>query len=481
VIIPPIPTGNIHRVQEKSLIGSFRSLAGALLIGLLLNGCELIAPPAALKPPGPDQPLVVALSADPAFQQPATDSEGMNGISRDLTELFAQHLGVKVRFVTVTGRSGPADLVMKNQAHMIATVPIRPDDPTLIYSPPLFETSQVIVQHANALPLDTPEKLAGREIELLPGAPQVRALAALGIKPPPRLVEQGDTNELELLSGIADFRHELVASDELHFNLATNTSPDLAIALKLPEALAYGWAFSPAHPELRQKAAEFIAAIRENGTLRRLYDRYFGHIERLDSQDVGKFLDAVQTRLPALRRHFEEAQTVSGIDWRLLAALAWQESKWEPLATSPTGVRGIMMLTEETADRLGVKNRLDPRESILAGARYLTMLMDELPAEILPPERLWFALAAYNLGMGHLRGGRQFAAGLKKSPNHWADMKDVLPLLARPEYYRRLKSGRARGGETVIMVENVRNYYDILVRLEPRRGLPPLQASLAMQ
>ncbi|MDI6750004.1 MAG: membrane-bound lytic murein transglycosylase MltF [Rhodocyclaceae bacterium] len=468
-------------MREKSLIACLRRLAVTLIFGALLAGCDFVAPLAPLKPPGPRQPLVVALSADPAFAQPAIDSEGLNGFSRDLAERFAQYLGVKVRFVPPPAQGHAAEMVVQQRAHMIATVPIQTKDASLLYSPLLFETPQVIVQHANALPLENAEKLAGREIHLLPGAPQAQTLAALGIEPPPRLVEHRGTNELALIAGIADLRHELVASDELHFDLATNISPDLAIALKLPDRLGYGWAIAPAYPELREKATEFIAAIRQDGTLRRLYDRYFGHIKRLDNQDVAAFLDAAQTRLPALRPFFAEAERITGFDWRLLAALAWQESKWEPLATSPTGVRGIMMLTEETADRLGVKNRLDPRESILAGARYLAMLMDELPDEILPPERLWFALAAYNLGMGHLKGGRHFAPGLKKSPNHWADMKDVLPLLSRPEYYTRLKSGRARGGETVIMVENVRNYYDILVRIEPRRSLSPLQSGLTMQ
>jgi membrane-bound lytic murein transglycosylase F len=69
--------------------------------------------------------------------------------------------------------------------------------------------------------------------------------------------------------------------------------------------------------------------------------------------------------------------------------------------------------------------------------------------------------------MGHLNGARAFAPGLRRDPDDWFDMKQVLPLMARPEYYTRLKSGRARGGEAVILVENVRNYFDVLMRFEP--------------
>ncbi len=480
IIIPFLLSGNSHRVQVNTFFAALR-LAALLIFALLLGSCDKLGHFAELGPPGPNQPLVVILSNDPAFQEPAAETPARDGFGRELVALFASHLGVEVRLITENQRDHSRDALLQNKAHMLAVVPIEGNALGLLFSPALFETPQVIVQHADAMPLDGKEKLGGRKIVLPAGVPQARALMDLGIVPPPRLSELTGKNDLDLLADLAEHRHECVATDELHFDLASLSHPDLEIALKLPHKVAYGFAFSPAHPQLQTQAAEFFAAIRQDGTLKRLYDGYYGHIKRLDGQDVSAFLEAVQSRLPALRRHFEEAERISGIDWRLIAALAWQESHWNALATSPTGVRGIMMLTEETADRLGVKNRLDVRESILAGARYLAMLLEELPDEIHPQERLWFALAAYNLGMGYLRGGRQFASGLKKSPNHWADMKEVLPLLARPEYYTRLKSGRARGGETVIMVENVRSYYDILVSVEPHRQTVPLQTGLTMQ
>ena len=152
--------------------------------------------------------------------------------------------------------------------------------------------------------------------------------------------------------------------------------------------------------------------------------------------------------------------------------MAYQESQWDPAATSFTGVRGMMMLTSDTADRLGVANRLDARESILGGARYLAMLKDDLPAEVPEPDRSWMAAAAYNLGMGHFNGARAIARSLGKDEHAWYDMKAVLPLLSRPKYAARLKSGPARGGEAVVMAENVRSYHDILLRMEPAHAAP---------
>jgi membrane-bound lytic murein transglycosylase F len=170
--------------------------------------------------------------------------------------------------------------------------------------------------------------------------------------------------------------------------------------------------------------------------------------------------------LPRYRPTFKHAQELTGIDWRLIAALGFQESHWDPMATSPTGVRGLMMLTTETADRMGVTDRLDARQNILAGAQYLLDLKERMPSRIREPDRTWLALAAYNIGLGHLEDARILAQRLGKNPDLWVDVKQVLPLLSRYEYYSTLKRGFCRGGEALVLTENTRNYYDILSRYE---------------
>jgi membrane-bound lytic murein transglycosylase F len=155
------------------------------------------------------------------------------------------------------------------------------------------------------------------------------------------------------------------------------------------------------------------------------------------------------------------------MDWRLLAALSYQESQWDPLATSYTNVRGMMMLTGDTADRMKVSNRLDARESILAGAKYLQLLKDQMPDRIPEPDRTWLALAAYNQGFSHLEDARILTKRAGLNPDSWTDVKKWMPLLNRPKYYKTLKHGYARGGEAVILVESIRSYYDMLKRLEP--------------
>ena len=175
-----------------------------------------------------------------------------------------------------------------------------------------------------------------------------------------------------------------------------------------------------------------------------------------------------------------EAQAKSGIEWRLLAAVAYQESQWDPIATSETGVRGLMQLTEETARHLGVVDRLDAKSSAIGAARYLADLKSKLPARIAEPDRTWLALAAFNIGVAHLEDARILAQRQKLNPDLWADVRKVLPLLAEPEYYLGAKYGYARGGMPVAFVGRVRGYYDILLRSESP-GTPRLEARLAVR
>lgn len=443
-----------------------------LLIGvaLLATGCGRLAPPEE------QGELVVGVLDDPVHYQAQGPDGEASGFERDLIFAFAAELKLPARVVLAENPAQLNDLLAKGKIHFAAAAPVSADSP-FRYTTPLREARLLIVQHDDAIPLDELEDLVGHPIAVLGGGPADAALRKLALTTAVTIDAADKGNDIDLLARVADRLSEAVATDSAHFDVATNYFPDLVEAQEIPGKVAYAWAFRVEDESLRAEAESFIGQFRETGQLARLHDRYFGHIKRINTRGTAQFIEDMRRLLPHYRQDFQRAGAVTGIDWRILAALSYQESHWNPLATSPTGVRGMMMLTEETADRMRVGNRLDPRESIMAGARYLADLMDELADEIRQPDRLWLTLAAYNLGMGHLNGARQFAVGMKRDPTSWYEMKTVLPLMARPEYYARLKSGRARGGEAVILVENVRTYYDILARFEPTVS-SPLQTGL---
>ena len=438
-----------------------------LLIALLLTGCERAPPPRLL---GYEElgELRVATRRDSLSYRIADDGEE-TGFEHDLLLELGRYLGVPVKFSIMPGSLDSIMSVTRNNAHLAAAGLVRNDRQQVIWSMPIREVEYVLVGRNTPRRMAGEAELANRRIGVRRGSVPAEALEEIRKRVPSiKLTYPIGGGEAELLERVARGEIDLAASDKVNFNLASNFHPELAIVMPLKIKAEIAWAMPKgADPRFVDEVNAFIARIRKNGLLARLADRHFGHVERLDEDDVTALLQRIQTRLPRYKKYFMEAEQITGVDWRLIASIAYQESQWDPLATSYTGVRGMMMLTAETADRLRISNRLDARESIKGGARYFAMLRDQLAPEVGEPDRTWMAVAAYNLGMGHMNGARAIARRLGKDNTAWLPMKSVLPLMSRPAYAAQLKAGPARGGEAVIMTENVRNYFDILSRFEP--------------
>ncbi|MCK5881127.1 MAG: membrane-bound lytic murein transglycosylase MltF [Sinobacterium sp.] len=206
----------------------------------------------------------------------------------------------------------------------------------------------------------------------------------------------------------------------------------------------------------------FIDASLQDGTVAHLEERYLGHAEDINPLGSMTFFKRVNRRLPHYQDLIERVAKDFKLDWRLLAAIAYQESHWNPNAESPTGVRGMMMLTKKTAADLGIENRLDLSQSLRGGAEYFSNLHKRLPKGIKEPDRTWFALAAYNVGIGHIYDARKITKFHGGNVDHWADVKQYLPLLERKEWYQYTHYGYARGNEPVNYVQNIRHFHDLL-------------------
>ena len=352
----------------------FKSLM-IVLLSLFFAGCGEQAAPLALKRPLPfptpaQHDLIVVTSTGPLTYY-LDDKGAVVGLEHDLIEAFAQELGVGVKYEVVPPDEIEAALDA-GKAHLAAAWLPMPADTREKSTPPILQTSDVLLQHEASLPLDDMGDLRGRTVVVMPGSRQLATLRELQKRMPDlQVIEYKDGDLFSLLESLGKRKFELVAIDSTLTQIAAQFIPSLQATLELDENRPVVWRLGT-HPnaELLARVSAFVERAQRDGTLLKIEDRYFGHVRRLKQADIVSFLGRMETVLPKLKRHFQSAQTVSGIDWRLIAAVAYHESNWDPEATSPTGVRGIMMLTEDTADRLGIGNRLDPRESILGARGY---------------------------------------------------------------------------------------------------------------
>ncbi|AWL12688.1 Membrane-bound lytic murein transglycosylase [Saliniradius amylolyticus] len=287
-------------------------------------------------------------------------------------------------------------------------------------------------------------------------------------------LEWQETTEMdneELLEAVMRGDYDYTVADSNILALMRRRYPGLSIGFTIHSTQPVAWALNQQGDDsLRGALLDYFGQLQDDGRLAALEDKYFGHVRQFNYVDTRLFIKAVENTLPDYRHWFE--QYADDLDWRLLAALSYQESHWDPRAKSPTGVRGIMMLTLPTARDMNVRSRLDAEQNIRGGAQYLRELYRRIPARIEDPDRLWFTLAAYNVGLGHLEDARVLTERQGGNPDLWVDVKQRLPLLRQKKYYRTTRYGYARGDEAVTYVSNIRRYYDTLVWLDEQEVIP---------
>lgn len=390
--------------------------------------------------------------------------QGADGVEYQLASRFAERLGVRLEMISVDSITEILTALHQGRGDLAAAgLSITPERETeLSFAPPYQEVSQKLVFKQG--------KRWPRNIEQLNGELQVmadssHALKLLELKQQYSVLswtETATSTSEDLLAKILDESIDYTIADSNELALNRRFYPELAIGFSIGEPEQLAWAFLKNNDDsLRAEAINFFGEFRRSGELSHLMERNYGHIEDFDYVGTRKFLQAAKNKLPRYSDFFHSAAE-GGIDWRLLAAISYQESHWNPRATSPTGVRGMMMLTMATAKQIGVEDRLDAEQSIMGGARYLTEVFKRIPARISEPDRTWLALAAYNIGWGHVEDARILTQKDGADPDRWVDVKEHLPLLQQRKYYSKTLYGYARGNEPVQYVDNIRRYYETL-------------------
>ncbi|MDH5392526.1 MAG: membrane-bound lytic murein transglycosylase MltF [Gammaproteobacteria bacterium] len=393
-------------------------------------------------------------------------TDGDTGLEYDLIKGFADSLGVKFKIVIANKFNDILPTVTNGHADFAAAGLSITDERLKIvkFTPSYQEVKQQVIYHRNNIRPKTLEDLFNKHIEIVSGSSHshnLRNIAKQNSELSWTDTETADSDQLLYL--VAQKLIDNTISDSNEFMIYRHFFPELDVAFDISEPEKLAWAFPKSNDDSLFKAAsDYLIKIKNNGTLKQIIERHYGHTEKFDYVGVRRFVRHISTRLKFYKSHFINAAEKNNLDWKLLAAAGYQESHWNTRAISPTGVRGIMMLTRRTAGQLGVKNRLNAKSSIFGGAKYLSHLISRMDEDIPEPDRTWMALASYNVGFGHLADARKITEKLGKDPNKWIDVKSSLPLLAQRRWYKKTKYGYARGWEPVKYVENIRSYYDLL-------------------
>jgi len=413
------------------------------------------------------------------------DRHGPTGLEYELAQRFAHEIGVEIRLETEPSYEEIFDAVDKGRVD-IATAGLAISaqrENKIQFGPPYEEIEHLVVVRLHPeKPLPkTPADLQGLRIHVAAGSSRAEALQQLK-KNMPTLAwtESSDVETVDLLDELDTGQIDATVIDSDEFIANRGFYTNLRSAFRIGENTQLAWAIAkgPDNVSLQQALHDFFEKLRESGELAQLIERFSSHNQDNDQTDSMEFSESATKILPRYREVIEQVADDYDMDWRLLAAVSYAESNWNPNAVSPTGVRGMMMLTTSTAQAMGVHNRENTLQSLRGGARYIRSISQELPDHITEPDRTWFALAAYNIGAGHLEDARKVALKLGKDPDKWADVKEALPLLAKRQYYEKAKHGYVQGREPVRYVQAIRYYYNLLTWNDiAKQRTPPAKAT----
>lgn len=409
--------------------------------------------------------VVVITRNAPTSYYENNDGE-FEGLEYDMVMAFADYLKVKPRFITKNSAADVLNAVDMSEGHFAAAGLTKTDQrlDSYDFGPAYQRVQQQVVCRRNhghipssmndfddiTLWVSKNTSYEGYLRKVQEQYPDIKWQSS----------EEWGTEQL--LEKVWKREIDCTVADSNIFDANRRYYPELVLAFSLSDLQPLTWILPPDSDELVEAMEAWYEGFSAEGKMEVLLERYYGFYGEYDYVETRRFRRSVAKVLPKYREWFEQAGEKYKLDWQLLAALSYQESHWNPVAKSPTGVRGIMMITRLTAQELKLENRLDPETSIFTGAKYLAQLRARLPDQIEEPERTWMTLAAYNMGYGHFRDARTLAKRLGKDQDQWGDIETVLPLLMQKRHYSTLRHGYARGLQALHYVNSIRGYRDQL-------------------
>lgn len=464
------PSGSKAKRFMARILRFRQKLKQAVLFGALgfttigMNGCDAMywdeqESLAAVKSQGD---LIVLTTENPLIYSENKKGEA-SGIDHELLENFAGHYNLKLKYVTLTDEQAILQALSTGQGD-IAAARLRTSHNSegFLTGPSYEETTLSLYCHKQAQ-VQNIRDLNNKKVTLLEQDNyQGLVERLLQFSPLVRLEIISGQKTLKMMAQLNESKKDCVIAETLNGDYYSRSFSQVEKVITLTDSYSLSWLLPPNNQHLVRLMQSWYQQATRDDEIMRVLDRHKTYLSQLNKRDITQFLKRVRSTFPTYRKAFKEAADEHDLPWQLVASVAYQESHWNAEARSYTGVRGIMQLTEDTAAHVGVEDRTDPMQSIWGGSKYLRYLFDQTPKGLNAKDRMALALAAYNIGWAHLKDAQKLAEKMGRNPYSWRHLREILPLLANPEYSSDLEYGAARGYETVDFVERVTSFYNLM-------------------
>ena len=340
----------------------------------------------------------------------------------------------------------------------------------VVFSRRYMHIREQLISLAGMPSISEVEQLSGKRVAVNPQTAffnRLQMLKASGIDL--HIIEKPGVATESLIVGLQQRDYDFTVADSHLVAIEQSYRGDLNVNLDLSDDVDIAWGLRADQPELLQKLNAFIKKEYRGLFYNVTFNKYFADSKKIQRHKKHRITAAGQ--LSPYDKKIKQHADAYTFDWRLITAQMYQESKFNPNAKSFAGARGLMQVMPRTAQQFGFDNLFEPDNNIAAGLAYMDWLHDRFPGSLPLDERLFFILAAYNAGAGHVRDAQVLAKRLGKDPNRWFNnVEDAMLLLAKPKYAKRARFGYVRGSEPVNYVRSIRDRYLGYLRAVDLRG-----------
>ncbi|MAC15809.1 MAG: ABC transporter substrate-binding protein [Alcanivorax sp.] len=384
------------------------------------------------------------------------------GFDYDLINDFAKKHRLRVSVVVRDSPSAMFAALQAGEGDVIAasmTVTEDRQKQGWMFSDRYLEVNEQLIGRSDEAPLENIGQLAGRTVAVNPETAYYDTLQKLRESDFPFIVQEvpGASTEM-LINAVANGEYDLTMADSHLAAMESTYREDIAVLFEFEPAKEIGWGLRPEQQALEEQLNSYIARHYRGLNYNITYNRYFREKKTINTHEAyrvgsGKAISPYDELVKSEALKY-------GLDWRLITSQMYQESRFNPKARSFAGAQGLLQVMPRTGRQLGYSNLTRPENGVAAGVAYMDWLEQRFPARLDLAEKLYFTLAAYNAGHGHVEDARRLAERLGKDPDKWfGNVEEAMLLLSRPEYARQARYGYVRGAEPVKYVRQIKNRY----------------------